>query len=156
MNCKFCGREITNNGSLHAHQMACKDNPERTKHYRSPDAGWPKGRPSPLKGRKIGRNKSWDEKFPDEVVFSENSTYPRHSLKSNILRRNLIEYRCSCCNIEPIWMGKPMPLILDHINGKNNDNRLENLRFVCSNCDSQLDTYKSRNRRVASKVDKRS
>jgi len=40
-----------------------------------------------------------------------------------------------------------MPLILDHINGVNNDNRLENLRFVCSNCDSQLDTYKSRNRK---------
>lgn len=44
------------------------------------------------------------------------------------------------------WQGKPMPLILDHINGINNDNRLENLRFVCSNCDSQLPTYKSKNR----------
>jgi len=42
-------------------------------------------------------------------------------------------------------MGKPMPLILDHINGINNDNRIENLRFVCSNCDTQLPTYKSKN-----------
>ena len=54
---------------------------------------------------------------------------------------------CACCGIEAIWNGKPMPLILDHINGINDDNRLENLRFVCSNCDSQLDTYKARNKR---------
>lgn len=26
-------------------------------------------------------------------------------------------------------------------------NRIENLRFVCSNCDSQLDTYKSKNKK---------
>jgi hypothetical protein len=39
-----------------------------------------------------------------------------------------------------------MPLILDHKNGINNDNRLSNLRFLCSNCDSIQDTYKSKNR----------
>ena len=37
-----------------------------------------------------------------------------------------------------------MPLILDHINGINNDNRIENLRFLCSNCDSIQSTYKSK------------
>jgi hypothetical protein len=46
-----------------------------------------------------------------------------------------------------------MVLILDHINGYNNDNRIENLRFVCSNCDSQLDTYKSRNIKFKSSGD---
>ena len=83
----------------------------------------------------------------DEEVFSENSTLARHHVKSRILDGKLIEYRCACCGIGPEWQGKPMPLILDHINGVNNDNRLENLRFVCSNCDSQLSTYKSRNRK---------
>lgn len=39
-----------------------------------------------------------------------------------------------------------MSLILDHINGNNKDNRLENLRIVCSNCDATLDTYKDKNR----------
>lgn len=38
-----------------------------------------------------------------------------------------------------------MPLIVDHINGNPEDDRLENLRLVCGNCDMQLPTYKSRN-----------
>ena len=84
-------------------------------------------------------------RLPNEVVFVENSSYPRHRLKARIINENMIPYVCGICGQEPIWMGKPMPLILDHENGINNDNRRENLRFVCSNCDSQLPTYKSRN-----------
>ena len=34
-----------------------------------------------------------------------------------------------------------MALILDHINGVPNDNRLENLRIVCPNCAATLDTH---------------
>lgn len=83
----------------------------------------------------------------DEDVFVENSTYARHRIKKRILKANLIEYKCNICQNGPWWMGQPMVLILDHINGVSNDNRLENLRFVCSNCDSQLPTYKSKNRK---------
>ena len=57
----------------------------------------------------------------------------------------LIPYYCSVCKIEPMWQSKSLTLVLDHINGSNNDNRLENLRFVCPNCDSQLPTFKSKN-----------
>ena len=35
---------------------------------------------------------------------------------------------------------------MDHINGRASDNRRENLRLICPNCDSQLPTYKSRNK----------
>lgn len=83
----------------------------------------------------------------DKEVFVENSSYPRHALKNRIIKQNMIPYVCACCNIGPEWQGKPMTLILDHINGISNDNRLLNLRFVCSNCDSQLTTYKSKNRK---------
>lgn len=89
-----------------------------------------------------------DHRFDDSVVFCENSKHPRHRVKQRILRDDLIKYECQCCGIGPFWNGSPMPLILDHVNGVNNDNRIENLRFVCSNCDSQLVTYKSRNRRT--------
>lgn len=82
---------------------------------------------------------------PDAEVFCENATIARHHVKRKIIERNLIPYECDICHIGPEWQGRSMPLILDHINGINNDNRIENLRFVCSNCDSQLPTYKSRN-----------
>ena len=80
----------------------------------------------------------------NEEVFVNNSNYARHNLKRRILKDNMIPYSCACCGIKAEWQGKPMPLILDHINGINNDNRLENLRFVCSNCDTQLPTYKNK------------
>lgn len=44
------------------------------------------------------------------------------------------------------WNGKPITLIVDHINGKANDNTLSNIRIICPNCDCQLLTYKGRNR----------
>lgn len=43
-------------------------------------------------------------------------------------------------------MNKPLTLTLDHANGNRMDNRLENLRFVCPNCDRQQDTYGSKNK----------
>ena len=91
---------------------------------------------------------NWAKKhlsIPDEQVFCVGATIARHHVKRKILNRNLIPYNCNICGIGPEWQGKPMPLILDHINGISNDNRLDNLQFVCSNCDSQLETYKSRN-----------
>ncbi len=41
-----------------------------------------------------------------------------------------------------------MSLILDHINGVRDDNRLENLRIVCPNCNATLDTHCGRSARV--------
>jgi hypothetical protein len=78
-------------------------------------------------------------------MFTVDSCFNRSTIKYNILKENLIEYKCHNCECDDQWMGKTMPLILDHINGVNNDNRLENLRFLCSNCDSIQTTYKNRN-----------
>ena len=65
----------------------------------------------------------------------------------------LIEQNCECdiCNIKNVWNGKPMNFILDHINGNASNNMRNNLRLICHNCDSQLDTYKSKNKNSARK-----
>jgi len=100
-------------------------------------------------GNQIAAQKraEWAKKnltIPDEKVFCEGATIARHHVKKKIIQRNLIEYKCEICNNDGNWLGSPLPIILDHINGVNNDNRLSNLRFLCSNCDSQQPTYKNR------------
>ncbi len=64
-------------------------------------------------------------------------------IKKQILKEQ--DYKCSICGIHSEWNGKELHLILDHINGDACDNTRKNLRCICPNCDSQLDTYKSRN-----------
>jgi hypothetical protein len=83
--------------------------------------------------------------FNKEEVFIENSKVRRGRIKELIIKENLIEYKCDGCGNCGEWMGKKIVLDLDHINGVNNDNRLENLRFLCPNCHSQTSTYKGRN-----------
>lgn len=61
-------------------------------------------------------------------------------MRERYLHNNYTPYECSICGQKPFWNGKPMSLIIDHINGVNNDNRLENLRWVCPNCNIQLPT----------------
>lgn len=59
--------------------------------------------------------------------------------------------KCSLCGIINEWNGKPLIFILDHIDGDANNNLRNNLRLVCHNCDSQLDTYKSKNKNSSRK-----
>jgi 5-methylcytosine-specific restriction endonuclease McrA len=53
---------------------------------------------------------------------------------------------CAICGGSNAWLGLPLELVVDHIDGDATNNQRENLRLVCPNCDSQLPTYKSRNR----------
>lgn len=80
-----------------------------------------------------------------ENVFCENSTARGNTVRRWYKNGNYTPYICSICGQEPFWNGKEMSLILDHINGKNNDNRLKNLRWVCPNCNIQLDTSNGKN-----------
>lgn len=80
-----------------------------------------------------------------DKLFCKSSPASRAVARRRILIDQLLPYTCSVCGSLPIWQGKPMPLILDHINGVNNDHRLENLRFVCPNCNTQLPTFCSKN-----------
>ena len=75
-----------------------------------------------------------------ENIFIENSTASQHTLRKYYFNGKYTDYICSICGQPPIWQDKELTLILDHINGINNDDRLENLRWVCPNCDRQLET----------------
>ena len=53
---------------------------------------------------------------------------------------------CAICGMPQEWNGKPLVFILDHIDGHATNNHRSNLRCICPNCDSQLGTYKSKNK----------
>ena len=76
-----------------------------------------------------------------EKMFCKNSSSTRNSLKKVIIKNNLFEYKCAICGNIGEWNGQRLVLQLDHINGIWNDNRLENLRFLCPNCHSQTETF---------------
>jgi hypothetical protein len=80
-------------------------------------------------------------KRPLAEVLVENSTYSRSNLKMRLYEEGLKEPRCELCGQGELWRGKHMGMILDHINGVRNDNRLENLQIVCPNCAATLDTH---------------
>lgn len=79
-------------------------------------------------------------------VLIKNSTYNnRRVLKNRLVKEKFLHYECNECGITNIWNKKPITLQLDHKNGINNDNRIENLRLLCPNCHSQTDTFAGRN-----------
>ena len=61
------------------------------------------------------------------------------------------QHKCAICGIDSVWNGKELHFILDHIDGDASNNLKDNLRLICPNCDSQLDTYKSKNKNSARK-----
>jgi len=99
-------------------------------------------------GHLKGKIPSWTPKRPLVEILVEHSTYrDNRKLKRRLLREGLLVNRCYECGLEPLWQGKPLVLVLDHINGKSSDYRIENLRLLCPNCNSQQDTFAGRNKR---------
>lgn len=71
------------------------------------------------------------------------------SSRGHYIRQYLRTEQSDCCAIcggAAVWLDLPLAFVLDHIDGDPTNNRRENLRLICPNCDSQLTTYKGRNR----------
>jgi HNH endonuclease len=88
------------------------------------------------------------EPVPLEAVMVAGSRYQRRQLKQRLYDSGLKARSCELCGQGEEWRGRRMALILDHINGVADDNRLENLQIVCPNCAATLDTHCGRANRV--------
>jgi len=85
---------------------------------------------------------------PLSEILIEGSSYSRNHLKNRLYREGVKERRCEICGQGELWKGRPMGLILDHVNGVRDDHRLDNLRILCPNCAATLDTHCGRKNRL--------
>ena len=86
--------------------------------------------------------KEWKEK-PEKF----NRIMQLRGIKQYILDKQ--NNACAICGQNSEWNNMPLTLVLDHIDGNAANNCEENLRCVCPNCDSQLSTFKSKNKHSA-------
>ena len=98
----------------------------------------------------MGQAWNKDKKRKTKPIALENKLVNNKFVNSNRLRLQLIssgifEAICSNCKNDK-WLGSSIPLELDHINGKREDNRIENLRLLCPNCHALTPTYRGKNK----------
>lgn len=78
-------------------------------------------------------------------ILVEKSTYNRSHLKTRLLDEDILKNECYECGQQGTWNGMPLKMVLDHVNGVSDDNRIWNLRMLCPNCNSQQPTFAGRN-----------
>lgn len=91
------------------------------------------------RGANLGPKKPLTDYLVDGSVSANSS-----SLRKRLIAEEVFEHKCSSCNLSE-WLGQPISLELEHINGRHTDNRIENLTLLCPNCHAFTPTYRGRN-----------
>lgn len=122
-NCSFCGKELTK--KQQKYNLFCSN---------------------------TCSNQARRQKKLDDWLSSGKLPYGNNTMiKVKSIYREYIDneqnHKCAICGIPDIWNGKHLVFVLDHIDGNASNHSRDNLRLVCPNCDSQLPTFKSRNKK---------
>lgn len=95
-------------------------------------------------GRAWNKNKVFGFKRPISDYFNGIKKITSHHLKIRLIEEGLKKEECeSCHNIK--WLSGKIPLELHHIDGNDENNKLENLQILCPNCHALTDNFCSKN-----------
>ena len=94
-----------------------------------------------LKGNETNRKNL--RKIYDILPFEEKTLAEQYRI---VLKEQ--DNKCLICGIKD-WNDKLIVLHLDHIDGNNQNQERENLRYICPNCHSQTSTYCGRNLNIS-------
>lgn len=97
------------------------------------------------RGHLKGKTHNWSKKKSLEEILIKDSDYANsNNLRKRLIKEGIFEKKCYNCGLTD-WLGARLAFELEHKNGANNDNRIENLTILCPNCHSQTPTYCGRN-----------
>ncbi|MBB6420941.1 HNH endonuclease [Streptomyces sp. Ag82_O1-12] len=89
-----------------------------------------------------GKRRPTSARRPEDILVKQDGGRRTRTI---VLRRALHEVgvpeECADCGVGPEWLGRPMTLEVDHINGDWSDDRLQNLRLLCPNCHAVTSTW---------------
>lgn len=98
----------------------------------------------PNQGAKGSSKPSKKKILLEEILEGKHPQYQSNKIRIRLIEEGIKEAKCECCN-NTEWLGKPISLEVDHINGNSADHRLDNLKILCPNCHAQTDTYRGKN-----------
>lgn len=93
-----------------------------------------------------GTSKPSKIKIPlEDILAGLHPQYQSNKLRLRLLEEAIFPHKCNNCELTE-WLGNPIPLELEHIDGNSSNNKLENLELLCPNCHSLTDTYRGKNK----------